>query len=387
MKNISKIIVSLPLFALLLIGCNNNPSSQVSSSESSEPEIIEAKNNYYSNPTVPILNGEKKITYMADPFTFRDDDGYFYLYCTQTEVWLNETTRSFKRGPTYKSIDAVNWEYIGDVFNNYVIDWGTSGAGVWAPTLIKVADKYNFYYSLSTGGDSNPGIGVAVGDTPNGPWTHYGKLFNSNEIGVKNSIDPYAFYDNNQLYLVWGSYGGLITIVELADDGLSLKNGLEYQREHKVAIAGYAIQESNNYEGTIIEKIDDYYYLFLSTGTCCSGASSSYRVVVAKSNNLFGPYTDSKGRDMFRPKSGDYVVNPSVGGVMGVGHNGLFRDDLNQLWMIYHGYDTTGVFPDYRITYLDKLIINKETGMPEVKDKLASNHQILPGPYIKILEE
>jgi arabinan endo-1,5-alpha-L-arabinosidase len=367
-------------------GCKATSEIPISTS-SIENSVLVAYNNDYANPTYPIVEGVKRITYMADPFVFRDDDGYFYLYCTNTDVWMNATTYEFKRGPVFKSIDAVSWEYCGNVFQNNEPNWGKAGAGVWAPTLVKVNDKYNFYYSLSVGGDDNPGIGVAVGDTPNGPWTHYGKLFDSLEIGVVNSIDPFALYDNGNLYLAFGSFGGLITIVELSEDGLGLKNGLEYQKENKVAIAGYSLNESNNYEGTIIEKIDNNYYLFLSTGTCCSGSSSTYRVVVAKSESLFGPYKDSKGKDMFRPLAGDYVVNPSVSSVMGVGHNGLFRDDLNQLWMIYHGYDVTSERKDYRVTYLDKLIMNETTNMPEVKDKLATNHEIVHGPYITLLEE
>ena len=54
--------------------------------------------------------------------------------------------------------------------------------------------------------------------------------------------------------MVFGSYGGLITIVELSDDGLSLKGGVEEQRENKVAIAGYEVTELNNYEAAIIIK-------------------------------------------------------------------------------------------------------------------------------------
>ena len=380
---------------LMLTACNNNNSSSSITNNTniitSSEEVVVAKNNNYANPCYPVVGGVEKETYMADPFVIRDDtDGMYYLYCTQTEVFETDTSefRKFKRGPIYSSINGIDWKYVANAFENYEPNWGTNGAGVWAPTVCKVGEYYNYYYSLSTGGDVNPGIGIARSKTPYGPFEHYGKLFNSEEIGVTNSIDPYVFYDNDKLYMAWGSYGGLITIVELESDGLSLKGGLQNQFEKKVAIAGYERNEANNYEGTIIIKKDGKYYLFLSTGTCCSGANSTYHIVVASSDNLFGPYVDSQGKNMFGPNRGDYVITPSRSGAMGVGHNGFLVDDNGDYWMVYHGYDTTSKsYADWRVTYIDKLLWDKESGLPYIENYKASNGVEKPGPYIKALEE
>ena len=279
-----------------------------------------------------------------------------------------------------------SWEYVGDVFEDYAPDWGTRGAGVWAPTVIKVGDAWNYYYSLSTGGDANPGIGVATSPTPYGPWTHHGKLFLSEEIGVVNSIDPHVLYDDGKLYMVFGSFGGLITLIELTDDGLGLKNGLEWQKQNKIALGGYEINEPDNYEGSLIVKREGYYYLFLSTGTCLSGINSTYRVVCARAESITGPYLDSSGRDMFGPKRGDPVVVPSVSGAMGVGHCTVVTDDADEYWMLYHGYDTTSATPEFRVMYLDKLIWDDATGMPHVENNKASNGTEKPGPYINGIE-
>lgn len=387
----TSIICSLLMFT----ACNNNNSSSSITNNTniitSSEEVVVAKNNNYANPCYPVVGGVEKETYMADPFVIRDDtDGMYYLYCTQTEVFETDTSefRKFKRGPIYSSINGIDWKYVANAFENYEPNWGTNGAGVWAPTVCKVGEYYNYYYSLSTGGDVNPGIGVARSKTPYGPFEHYGKLFNSEEIGVTNSIDPYVFYDDDKLYMAWGSYGGLITIVELESDGLSLKGGLQNQFEKKVAIAGYERNEANNYEGTIIIKKDGKYYLFLSTGTCCSGANSTYHIVVASSDNLFGPYVDSQGKNMFGPNRGDYVITPSRSGAMGVGHNGFLVDDNGDYWMVYHGYDTTSKsYADWRVTYIDKLLWDKESGLPYIENYKASNGVEKPGPYIKALEE
>lgn len=381
------LVLSLTLlFSVLLGSCGEFPwgNTTPSSTTPSIPTKPVAQNNNYENPIYPIVDGERKPTYQADPYIVRDDDGTFYMYCTQTDVYTPKL--GFKRGPIWKSVDMQSWEYVGDVFENYTPTWGTSGAGVWAPTVIKIGEQWCFYYSLSTGGDTNPGIGLATSPTPYGPWTHHGKLFNSEEIGVTNSIDPHVFIDEGKVYMVFGSFGGLITLIELTEDGMGLKGGLEYQRENKVALGGYEIFELNNYEASIIIKKDGWYYLFLSTGSCLSGLNSTYHVVVAKSKSITGPYLGSNGRDMFGPNRGDPVVVPSTGGAMGTGHCSIITDDNGDYWMLYHGYDTKGN-PNSRVLYMDKLIWDEETGMPHVEGLKASNHVELPGPYIKDLEE
>lgn len=383
MKKTSIFLSILSVASFTLFSCGETNTDLF---PSIEEQMSKSTNNPYSNPTYPLLFNEKKATYTADPFVIRGDDGYFYMYCTQTEVYANEEFKTFKKGPVFSSLDLVNWEYVSDVFASYAPEWGASGAGVWAPTVIKVNNKYNYYYSLSVGEDKNPGIGVATSDTPYGPFTHYGKLFNSEEIGVTNSIDPFVLYDEGNLYMAFGSYGGLITIVELSEDGLSLKNGLEYQKEHKVPIAGYEIFELNNYEGTFIFKEKGKYYLLLSTGSCLSGLNSTYRVVCATSDSLFGPYVDSKGRDMFGPNRGDAVVAPSLSTAMGVGHCTVIQDDALNYWMIYHGYDTKEN-SSYRSLYLDQLLFDPTSGLPMVSDTIASNHEVKNGPYIDALEK
>ena len=384
-KILSKITLSsIAIFSLFSCG-NTTSDNSVQPSSLPITEVRVSYHNQYSNPTYPLANNEKKETYMADPFVVRDDDGTYYMYCTQTEVYTPNLL--FKRGPTFKSTNMIDWTYVSDVFADYVPTWGESGAGVWAPTVIKIGYTWNFYYSLSIASDPNPGIGVATSQTPYGPWTHYGKLFNSNEIGVTNSIDPFVFVDDDNVYMAFGSYGGLISLVELTNDGLELKNGLEYQKENKVALAGFEVFDMTNYEGTFIFKKDGWYYLLLSTGSCCNGVNSTYKVVVSRSRNVKGPYLDSQGRDMFKPNRGDPVVVPSLSGAMGTGHCAVINDDNDNLWMLYHGYNTKGKNPSYRVLYLDQLIFDNETNMPCVENKKASNEEIKDGPYIKSLEE
>ena len=108
-----------------------------------------------------------------------------------------------------------------------------------------------------------------------GPFTDHGKMFRSNEIGVQNSIDPSFLQYEGRNYLVWGSFRG-IYVIELTEDGLSLKPGAEKKR-----IAGTA------FEAAYIHKHGDYYYMFASIGSCCEGIRSTYKVVVGRSKKVW----------------------------------------------------------------------------------------------------
>ena len=265
-------------------------------------------NNMITNPGVFLKpNGEKEFVGIADPFCLRGDDGYYYLYSTQLDCTRGEKGYGFDPGPIFKSRNMQSWEYCGSVFldtPNYqqYIGWNNGEGGVWAPSVAKIKDQYVFYYTLGAGGyySGYTGIGVASAPTPYGPWTHYGKLFDSQEIGVKNSIDCYVFIENETVYCVWGSGDG-IWIMELSEDGLSLKDGLETQKESKVQIAGFDLYYNDNYEASFIQKKNGYYYLYLSTGGCCAGLQSDYHVVVGRSETLYGPYVGQNGRAIDGP--------------------------------------------------------------------------------------
>lgn len=324
---------------------------------------------YYNNPVwEPIL---------ADPTIIRHE-GTYYAYGTQDDgVWGTEY--GLKYIPIIQSNDLITWSYTGSVFTGATRpSWGTLNAGLWAPDIVKVGDKFNLYYSLSAWGDPNPGIGVASADHPAGPWVDHGKLFNSSEIGVNNSIDPNVFYgQDGKLYLVWGSFRGIYGL-ELTEDGLNVKVGISEGALNKIHLAGTPTEErfsTTTYEGAYIIFKDGYYYMFLSTGSCCNGLKSTYNVRVGRSINPMGPYVDHLGRTMKQASVGYQVVSPSSFFV-GVGHNAITQDDAGDYFIIYHGFDV--IEPSHvgnsnrRSLLLDRLIWN-EQGWPSVKDNIPSD--------------
>lgn len=378
MKRNQKILTLMSAALLSLSGCQDSSigeSVSVSTSGSSSEQIVVTD---YSNPVwEPVL---------ADPSVIRGDDGMFYAFGTQDNSQWGDFF-GVRYIPILQSPDLVNWTYAGQVFR--AIDtptWGTMGAGLWAPDVVKIGTKYVLYYSLSVWGDPNPGIGVASADAPLGPWTDHGKLFDSNSIGVGNSIDPtvYIDEDSGRVYMAWGSFIGIYG-VELTEDGLALKDGANAINT-KVLLAGIDTGRWNigNHEAPFIRKIGNYYYMFLSAGTCCDGHSSSYRVVVGRSTSVFGNYTDAEGINLAGLHNRGTLVVGGNDRFVGVGHNSIIQDDAGDYWIVYHGFDKTKT-AYYGTTNRRSLLIDKllwtENGWPYVANYGGS--QTSPIPYIE----
>lgn len=257
---------------------------------------------------------------LADP-TIVMADGFFYAYGTE-DNWGTEG--GYHLVPVLKSQDLVNWTYQSNAFQRKP-SWKPQG-GIWAPDVTEVDGKYLMYYSFSTWGDSNPGIGLAIADKPEGPFTDQGKVFDSKDVGVSNSIDPFFMEENGVKYLFWGSFHGLYA-VRLSEDG-------RHPVGEKVQVA------FNHLEGVYIHKRNGFYYLFGSEGSCCEGANSSYRVKVGRSSQLMGPYVDKSGSKLVDGPFGELILRGNDGseGFAGTGHNAeIITDDKGTDWFLYHG--------------------------------------------------
>src|SRR5690606_1167931 len=168
-----------------------------------------------------------------------------------------------------------------------------------------------------------PGIGVATAADPAGPFNDHGKLFDSREIGVPNSIDPQLVIDDGTPYLILGSFHGRWGIA-LADDGLS--------------VAGVKFQLADDrFEAPFVVERDGTYWLFASLGSCCEGERSTYHVAVGRADSLQGPYFDRDGVDLRRGGGTARLIGGES--FVGPGHNTVVRDDAGDDWLVYHAID------------------------------------------------
>ncbi|WP_409304265.1 family 43 glycosylhydrolase [Peribacillus sp. SCS-155] len=300
----------MPKFSLipLLIGILALPGCS-SADKLSKPH--EAGTSEYQNPVFePVI---------ADPSIIKGKDGYYYVYGTE-ENWGDGNGPRYV--PVIRSKNLTEWDYFGEAFE--AVDkpnW--KEGGIWAPDINYYNNAYYLYYSISTWGDQDPSIGVATSSEPDVPFKDMGPLFRSKSIGVENSIDPEFYNDNGTPYLFWGSFHGIFGI-ELTKDGFKTA-GKPFQ------VAG------NAFEAPYVVKRTGYYYMFLSSGSCCDGENSTYHVAVARSEKITGPYLDRNGNDII--SSNGTVILTGSKKFAGPGHNAIITDKNGTDWIVYHAIE------------------------------------------------
>ncbi len=287
--------------------------------------------------TLPVAYSNAIFTNFSlpDPDVIRGDDGYFYLYATEHK----RNDPDMKNSPIMRSPDLISWTRVGSLFTDSTHPQITDqDAGIWAPSVNKVGNKYVIYYS-QPGKNYKHAIGVAVADSPTGPFTDLGKLIDSNEQGVEISIDAYLYQEDGRNYLFWGSFRS-ISVLELTEDGTAIKNKATQKRRE---VAG------GQYEASVVLKRDNWYYLIVSTGDYSKGGT--YRIVVGRSQSVFGPYVDKNGNDMMSVHHELVLKGNST--FSSPGHcSRIITDDAGQDWILYHAYPND---KDYRCLMLDRI--------------------------------
>lgn len=185
-----------------------------------------------------------------------------------------------------------------------------------------------------------------------------------------NCIDPCVFYDEEgKLWLSYGSWSGGIFMLEL-DETTGLR---DYTVQYPYQVNGTTVTPASanqnctcdpyfgkkiaggwyvSGEGSYIEHIGDYYYLFISYGGFAP--DGGYEMRMFRSENPDGPYKDCYGTSALQ--TGKYEMNYGtnastnrgmklMGGykwdLMGnaevsQGHNSAFTDKEGRSFVVYH---------------------------------------------------
>ena len=251
----------------------------------------------YRNPIIDRLGP-------ADPHVIRFE-GKYYLYPTTD-------SRGYD---VFVSTDLVHWEQQPKAFT-------TARGGAWAPDVFhhKRGDgRFYLYYTDNTAAEAKglgrKQIGVAVADSPLGPFTDKGAL-------AAPAIDAHLFQDDDgALYLYYVDLAdGFKIVVQPMADGLTKKGEpreVIRPNEDWEKVSGAVT------EGPFMLKRQDVYYLMYS-GT---GANSpNYGIGYATAKSPLGPFTK-------------YAGNPIAkrgGNVLGPGHHCVTTGPDGKLWMVYH---------------------------------------------------
>ncbi|MFZ5986643.1 MAG: carbohydrate-binding protein [Bacillota bacterium] len=200
--------------------------------------------------------------YTADP-TALEANGRLYLYCSH-DVYDPDRPGYIMNDITCISTDDMkNWTDHGEVFK------ASGWAGLsWAPSVVARNNKYYMYF-----GNGGGGIGVAVSDSPSGPFKDaLGKaLITGSTPGVDPSngfwcFDPGVFVDDDgQTYLYFGGNGeGNIRVAKLNSDMISLNGPVS-----KMTAPIF-------FEASYMHKYNGKYYFTYSTNFSKGAATIDY---------------------------------------------------------------------------------------------------------------
>ncbi|MDE6394522.1 MAG: glycoside hydrolase family 43 protein [Duncaniella sp.] len=204
--------------------------------------------------------------YTTDPAPMVHD-GRLYVYTGHDEnnadfFWMQEWR-------VYSTDDMVNWTDHGSPLAIEDFAWGDDRA--WAPQCIERNGKFYFYVPLHSKESGTMAIGVAVGDSPTGPFKDaLGKPLADGDWAY---IDPTVFIDDDgQAYLYWGNPN--IYYVKLNDDMISFEGEVQmieqtpegFGKPKFVPMEADKKYFSTYTEGPWISKRNGKYYLIYAAG-------------------------------------------------------------------------------------------------------------------------
>ena len=205
----------------------------------------------YSTDPAPMVDGDRLYVY-----TGHDEAGadFFWMY-----DWR-----------VFSTADMVNWTDHGSPLSLASFEWADDRA--WAPQCIARDGKYYFYVPVHSKLSGGMAIGVAVGDTPYGPFKDaLGKPLYDN--GSWDHIDPTVFIDDDgQAWIYWGnprlyyaklnrdmiSIDGEVKTIEFTEEGFGAPDPSKRERGKKY---------TDTYtEGPWAFKRNGIYYMMYAAG-------------------------------------------------------------------------------------------------------------------------
>lgn len=300
------------------------------------------------NPILPEFHADPEVM-------FSNQTGKFYIYST-TDGAAGWGGYYFT---VFSSPDLVNWTHEGIMLNlNTDVAWASGNA--WAPCIEEVKQKdgtykYYFYFSGHDTKRNRKSIGVAVADTPTGPFKDLGHpiVYDLPE-GVRGGqqIDVDVFTDpvSGKHYLYWGN--GYMAGAELNDDMVSLKPGTTTVMTPK----GGTLQDYAFREGAYVFYRNGKYYFHWSVDDT---GSPNYHVAYGTSTSPLGQIEVAKDPIVLIQNPGKDIYGPA--------HNSVLQIPGRDEWyIVYHRIHKGYLFPQrmdpgfHRQVCIDRMYFNED---------------------------
>ena len=276
----------------------------------------EGLDNLPANPVLPGFHADPEILYSRQT-------GKYYIYSTSDGYahWGGWYLTA------YSSTDLKSWTPEGVVLDlrSPQVTWANGNA--WAPAieekLIDGKYKYFLYYSGNAADNSGKQIGVAIGDSPTGPFKDLGHpLVSQSPTGRGQQIDVDVFTDpaSGKSYLYWGN--GYMAGAELNDDMVSIKDKtLTVMTPQGGTLKTHAYREAPY----VFFRHGVYYFLWSVDDT----GSPNYHVAYGTSDSPLGPIQVAKSPIVLIQDVDKEVYGPA--------HNAVIRKPGTDEWyIVYH---------------------------------------------------
>jgi beta-xylosidase len=289
-----------------------------------------------TEPHNPILPG-----WYADPEGILLDDTY-WIYPTFSAPYNEQVFMD-----AFSSKDLRSWTKHSRIIDTAAIKWARRA--MWAPAIVHENGKYYLFYSANDVHEGEVGgIGVAVADRPEGPFTDLiGKPLIGQIHNGAQPIDQFVFKDKDGQYYMF--YGGWrhCNLVRLKNDFMGLipfDDGTVYK---EVTPEGYV-------EGPFMFVRDGRYYFMWSEG---GWGGPHYKVAYSISDSLGGPF-----------KRIGTVLEQDPAIATGAGHHSILADPKTKKhYIIYHRRPLGKTDPNHRVVCIDEIKFNREGKIEPVK--------------------
>ncbi len=295
--------------AMLLSACVNN----------------KEKNDAVQYSGNPIFEG-----WYADPEAIVYDDLY-WIFPTYSDLYEKQVFFD-----CFSSPDLVNWTKHESILDTAEVKWAK--IAMWAPGVIEKDGKYYFFFAANDiqNEDEIGGIGVAVGDRPEGPYKDLlGKPLINKIVNGAQPIDQFIFKENDSTYYMF--YGGWrhCNVVLLNNDFTGIRPFPDGELYKEVTPQNYV-------EGPFMFKKDGKYYFMWSEG---GWGGPDYKVAYAIADNPLGPFE----------RIGTILEqDPEI--ATGAGHHSIIHNLKNDDWyIVYHRRPEPNIHRDHRVTCIDKM--------------------------------
>ncbi|MCR5140432.1 MAG: family 43 glycosylhydrolase [Bacteroidaceae bacterium] len=308
--------------------------------------------------------------YHADPeVLYSTQTGKYYIYSTTdgTPGWGGHDFSVFS------STDLINWTDEGKMLDvkGEQVRWATGNA--WAPAIIEKKGKYYFYFSAHNPQSNRKEIGVAVSDSPTGPFVDSGAPIITDadrpqEARGGQAIDVDVFQDpkSGKCYLYWGN--GFMAGAELNDDMLSVKKEtITHMTPQGGNLQTWAFREG----AYVFFRKGTYYFLWSVDDT----GSPNYHVCYGTGKSPLGPITIDEN-------SYRVIEQRPEAGIYGTAHNSILQLPKKDEWyIVYHRINKNFIHRDpgiHREVCIDRLTFDKQGRIIPVEPTLNGPAPLAP---------